>query len=109
MARREEPGGTSRKDRQLAAQIRRALELTLAGDFEDEVLQNLSVESVEPAPGGRLAVTLTVHPPGNALPRDEVLARLEAARGHLLDEVARATSRRRLPELSFWVVAAPPP
>jgi len=97
---------------QLCAQVGRAIDLALVGECEDEVLQNLSVRSVEPAPGNRLLVTLDVHPPGAEMSREAVLARVEAARGVLVQEAVYATSRRSLPELSFWVVKAeelPPP
>ena len=99
-------GGSDAKIRRLCAQVRRTIDLTLAGDCDDEVLQNMSVESVEPAPGNRLAVTLTVRAPGDALEKAEVLARLEAARPLLVSEIARSVERRSLPELSFWVVRA---
>lgn len=106
MSRRGPPGRDDRKTRQLCAQIARAIELTLLGDCDDEVLQNTSVESVEPAPGNRLLVTLAVHPPGADLTREEVLARVEAHRGLIVSEAARAVTRRALPELSFWVIRA---
>ena len=103
------PGGESRKLLQLAAQIRRSLETTLVGECPDEVLQNISVESVEPAPGNRMLVTLMVHPPGDALPKDEVLRRLDAARALLVHRVVEDVHRRAIPELSFWLVRAPTP
>ncbi len=99
--------GGSRKDLQLAAQIARSIESTLLGECEDEVLQNLSVEAVEAAPGRRLLVRLLVHAPGSALPREEVLARLEAARPLIVQRAAEDVTRRGLPELSFWLVRAP--
>ncbi|MCA8941568.1 MAG: ribosome-binding factor A [Planctomycetes bacterium] len=105
--RRSRPGGAAssgRKLAQLCAQIRRTIEMTLLGDFEDEVLQNMSVESVEPAAGNRLNVVFTVHPPGSEMEKSEVLARLEAARPRIVEEVLHAVSRRNVPELSFWVV-----
>ncbi len=97
-------GGGDRKMLQLCAAIRRTLELTLVGDFEDEVLQNMSIESVEPVAGNRVQVMFMVHPPGSELEKSEVLARLEAARPHMIEEIARAVNRRSLPELTFWVI-----
>lgn len=104
--RRSDSAAAGRKMAQLCSQIRRTLDMTLMGDFEDEVLQNMTVESVEPAAGNRLTVVFAVHPPGSELAKDDVLARLEAARPVLLEEVARAVSRRSIPEMSFWVVKA---
>ena len=98
---------------QLAAQIGRSIESTLVGECPDEVLQNIRVERVEPAAGNRMIVTLSVQLPGAALPKEQVLARLEAWRGRILDRLAQDVQRRGLPELSFWVVrdpdASPPP
>lgn len=99
--------GHRRKELQLAAQIARSIESTLVGECEDEVLQNLSVDAVENAPGHRMIVRLFVHPPGSRLPREEVLARLEAARPLLVARAAQDVTRRGLPELSFWLVRAP--
>jgi ribosome-binding factor A len=100
------PGG-GRKALQLAAQIGRSIESTLVGECRDQVLQNTSVEKVEPASGNRLLVTLRVHPPGSALDKVEVLARLEAQRGLILDRLFRDVNRRSLPELSFWLIRDP--
>ncbi|MEY2981653.1 MAG: hypothetical protein ACO4CT_02965 [Planctomycetota bacterium] len=97
----------SRKDLQLAAQIARSVESTLVGECDDEVLQNLSVDAVEPAAGHRMLVRLLVHPPGSRLSREEVLARLEAARPLLVKRAMEDITRRGLPELSFWLVRAP--
>ena len=99
--------GHRRKEQQLAAQIARSIESTLVGECEDEVLQNLSVDAVEAAPGHRMIVRLSVHPPGSGLPREEVLARLEASRPLLVARAAQDVTRRGLPELSFWLVRAP--
>lgn len=108
MAPRSGDKGRDLRTRRLCAQIQRTLDLTLAGDCEDEVLQNMTVRSVEPAAGNRLEVVFDVHSPGSELPKEEVLARLEAARPLLLSEIARAVERRGIPELSFWVVRADP-
>ena len=94
----------SRKELQLAAQVGRSIEMTLVGECEDEVLQNLSVDSVKPVAGNRMLVMLIVHPPGTDLGREEVLARLEAARPLLIQRVAEDISRRSVPELAFWLV-----
>lgn len=100
-------GSHARKELQLAAQIARSVESTLLGECEDEVLQNLSVDAVEPAPGNRMLVRLLVHAPGNRLSRDEVLARLDGVRPLLTARAQADASRRALPELTFWLVRAP--
>ena len=90
---------------QLCSQVRRALELTLAGDVRDEVLMDLAVERVEPAPDDRrLRVLLVPSGAAAALAGPDLRARLEAARGLLLEEVARVVTRRKVPELAFEIV-----
>lgn len=103
--RRGEPR-VDRKMLQLCAQIRRVIDMTLVGDCDDEVLQNMSVRSVEPVAGSRVQVIFDVNPPGDALEKAEVLARLETARPLFVREIAQSVSRRSVPELSFWVVRA---
>ena len=50
-----------RKDKQLCAQVRRVLSQYLSFEAPDEVLQNLFVEGVEPAPDATcVSVTLSV-------------------------------------------------
>lgn len=91
---------------QLCSQVRRALELTLAGDVHDEALMDLVVERVEPAPDDRrLRVLLAPHGVAAGLAEAELRARLEAVRGLLLEELARAVTRRKLPELAFEIVS----
>ena len=98
---------SDRKALQFAAQIGRSIEMTLLGEIVDDVLNNLSVEQVEPAPGHRMLVTLVVHEPGASLDKQEVLDRLEAQRGLLMRHLAQDVNRRSLPTLSFWLVRAP--
>jgi ribosome-binding factor A len=101
---RDSPGHHERKLRQLCTQIGRAIDLTLQGDCDDEVLQNTSVHSVEPAAGNRILVTLVVHAPGSDLPKAEVMDRLERHRHVLMREIERAVSRRSVPEITFWLI-----
>ena len=89
---------TSRKGRQLCAQVKDALHGAFAG-CADEVLQGLSVVSVEPAPHtGRLRVRVAAE--DRAVAR-EALAR---AAGFLRAQLASAISRRHAPELVFEVI-----
>ena len=91
-----------RKTMQLCAQVRRTIELTLVGDCEDEVLQDLMVESVEPAPDdSRLRVVVSAHGAAAEVAPNEVMTHIEAARGLLQREVMNAISRKKAPELAF--------
>lgn len=90
--------GDGRKALQLCQQVRHALTAALAG-LGDEVLQNVRVVSVEPAPhSGRLRATVTA--PDHHLAGE----RLAAAAGRLRTEVAAGVNRRKAPELVFAVV-----
>lgn len=95
----------NRKALQLCGQVARTLGGILSGECGDEVLRNVFVESVRPAPdSSRLLVT--VSPAGFAPPVEPaaVLERLYRAAGMLRREVAAAIHRRRTPELMFRVV-----
>ncbi len=82
--------------------MQRAIEVALAGEVEDDVLQALRVESVDPAPDdSRLAVTFIVPDREAELGRDEVLQRLESVRGAITEEVMQTITRRRCPQLTF--------
>jgi ribosome-binding factor A len=86
-------------------QVQRALTLALAGDVHDEMLQQLSVESVQPAPTcNHLLVQLGV-PAGLSAPIGEWLARLERVKPVLRRAIAQTSSRKRVPDLSFMLVS----
>jgi ribosome-binding factor A len=98
--------GPGRKALQLCAQVSEALNAAFAG-FGDEVLADLIVTSVEPAPhAGRLLVTVGATP--SAKPRivTEVTAHLNRAAGRLRTAVAAAIHRRKTPLLAFRVLAS---
>jgi ribosome-binding factor A len=87
-----------RKAHQLCGQVHQALLVILPG-LADEVLRNLTVVSVEPAPhSGRLLVTVAGPVPADATDRH-----LRLAAGLLRSEVAGAVHRRKAPELIFRV------
>src|SRR5437764_8665681 len=72
-----------RKALQLCAQVAEALNAALAG-FGDDVLADLLVTAVEPAPhAGRLRVTVAAAPSAAARTADEVAAHLDRAAGRL--------------------------
>jgi ribosome-binding factor A len=97
----DQPPAGKRKSLQLCGQVAR----TLAGVFAesgDEVLRDLMVESVAPAPSSaRLLVVVTPTPGAPPLESARVLEHLEQARGRLRSEVAAAVRRRRAPDLTF--------
>lgn len=94
----ENSSKNNRKALQLCKQVMQALNYAL-GACNDEVLQELFVEQVEPAPNtARLLVTVAkVDDPNKALEH------LNKACGMLRCEIATAINRKKTPELSFRV------
>jgi ribosome-binding factor A len=91
-----------RKTLQLCRQVQRALMLALAGECGDELLRDVSVDSVQPAGGaGHLLVLVSV-PVG--LPVMEIVARLNDRAGKLRAIVAGSICRKRTPMLSFIAI-----
>jgi ribosome-binding factor A len=93
-----------RKAHQLCGQVAEALNYAFAAVCGDDVLRDLLVVAVQPAPDeSRLLVTV-----GSALAsRCEpavVLAHLQQAHGKLRSEVAAGIHRKKVPELTFCVV-----
>ena len=94
-----------RKARQLCAQVAETLSLVLTGEFHDELLYNLQVVSVKPAPdASQLAVVVRADGPGTPFHPGEVLDRLNLVAGRLRTEVAAAITRKRAPSLVFHVI-----
>ena len=93
-----------RKTQQLCGQVAEALGYAFAGVCNDDVLRDLGVVAVQPAPDeSRLLVTVAPTLPGACDPT-QALAHLQQALGKLRSEVAAAIHRKRVPELTFCVV-----
>lgn len=93
-----------RKARQLCGQVAEALDAVFAGDCGDDVLRNLQVVAVAPAPdASRLLVTVRVQPPTDAVTPVQVLEHLARATGRLRYAVTSAITRRRAPVLVYQV------
>jgi len=91
----------NRKALQLCAQVARTL-MSVFADCGDDVLRDLLIESVTPAPNAsRLLVTVM---PAVPIETAVVLERLERARGKLRGEAVAAIHRRRAPDLLFRVL-----
>ena len=98
---------STRKVLQLCREVQRTLGAVLAGECDDDVLRDLFVQSVVPAPNAaRLLVTVSLAPSGRAVGTEDVLRRLHEASARLRGEVAAAVNRRKAPELAFQVVRA---
>src|SRR4051812_41584223 len=100
-------GKRDHKTAQLCRQVFRAVSLAL-GECADDVLRELVVHEVEPAPD---ASRMLVRVGFSASVADvtgvaDVLGRLAQASGFLRREVATAITRKRAPELMFTFAAA---
>jgi ribosome-binding factor A len=95
----------NRKALQLAAQVAETLSQVLQGECDDEILRDLLVTSVVPAPDStQLLVTVSPAPSAGPVSTTEVMNHLQKARGKLRSEVALAIHRRKTPELLFTFV-----
>ena len=93
----------NRKALQLCGQVADTLALVLA-ECSDDLLPDLRVVSVKPAPtSARLLVTLA-RAPGFTAEIQELAARLERARGKLRSEIASVIHRRKTPDMIFRVI-----
>jgi ribosome-binding factor A len=87
------------KTLRLCRQVREALQIGLAGECGDELLQQVFIASVGPgADPSKLEVSVAL--PSEVSPAD-ALARLEKARGLLRSLAAEAISRKKVPDLVF--------
>jgi len=85
-------------------QVQRSLAMALAGEVHDEVLQQLTVESVRPAPTCNHLLVLVGVPEGLSVPISQLLERIERVSPLLRRAIASDSSRKRVPELSFLPV-----
>lgn len=93
-----------RKTHQLCSQVGDALNYAFSAVANDDVLRDLCVVAVQPAPDeSRLLVTV-----GSLLGRcdpDQVMTHLQQALGKLRVEVAASIHRKRVPQLTFRVAS----
>ncbi|HKP59659.1 MAG TPA: hypothetical protein VJV78_23205 [Polyangiales bacterium] len=81
--------------------MQRALSSALGADFDDEVLQELWVVEVEPAPTVSRLMVWVAGPRG--ADAELILARLSGVAKALRAEVAQAIHRKQVPVLSFAI------
>jgi ribosome-binding factor A len=93
----------NRKALQLCGQVADALALVL-GECGDDVLRDLRVVSVKPAPTSVRLLVSVARAAGAAEDAAQIVGRLERARGKLRSEIAAAVHRRKAPDLMFRVV-----
>lgn len=91
-----------RKALQLCAQVSQTLEQVFA-EQEDDLLRDVHVESVDPAPDSS-HLLVTVRPIAREADPIALMGRLNEASADLRLEMAGAITRRRVPALTFRVV-----
>ena len=104
-AKKPRPPKGDRKVRQLCSQVAETLSLVLSGECSDEMLHNLEVVAVDPAPNAsQLLVTVRSAEAAETVDPAEVSACLASIAGRLRCEVASAITRKRAPKLLFRVL-----
>jgi ribosome-binding factor A len=99
------PQRPDRKTLQLCGQIADTLNYVLSGELGDDLLRNLYVESVRPAPDAtRLLVSVAPLDAADVERADQILQKLHIHAPRIRSEVAQSIHRRKTPELSFVVV-----
>lgn len=100
--------GPHRKALQLCHQVAETLNYVLSGECDDDVLRNVYVVRVDPAPDvGQMMVTVAPLDPKGAAAPEVILSRLAHATSKLRSEVASSIHRRKTPQLLFRVIAPP--
>lgn len=96
----------NRKTLQLCKQVARALSLSLVDECMDPCLHAIQIATVLPAPDStHLAVHVRLDAGEDARSPEEILARLREAAGFFRAQVARAITRKHVPELTFrWAL-----
>lgn len=97
-------GRSQRKAHQLCREVEELLTMMLAG-AADDLTRDLAVQSVEPMPdSSRLLISVYYAGTDEVADARAILSRLEDLRPALKQEIAVATARRRVPELTFRLV-----
>ncbi len=96
-----------RKTLQLCSQVADTLNQVLAGECDDDVLRELQVLSVVPAPDATQLMVIVAPAFAEGRKYAEVLCRLAEASKLLRAEVAAAITRRRAPKLLFQYIDSP--
>lgn len=101
---RRSSGNSQRKTLQLCKQIEHTLSYVLSGETEDDLIRELYVVSVDPAPNAsHLLVTVASLNRASDIDPAETMARLHKFAPMIREEVAASIHRRYVPELSFRI------
>lgn len=103
---RSRRGRPDHKTLRLCRQVLEALQIGLAGECGDPVLQEVFIASVAPG-ADPVRLEVTVELPREVSPADAV-ARLENARGLLRSLIAQSISRKKVPDLVFRIAGPKP-
>jgi ribosome-binding factor A len=96
---------TNRKALQLCSQIEQTLAVILSWESGSELLRNLVVEAVEPAPDStRVLVSVSLAVAAEPFGPRQALTGLHRSAAWLRTEIAAAIHRKRVPQLVFRIV-----
>lgn len=96
---------TNRKTLQLCSQVAQTLSVILSWESGSELLRNLVVEAVEPAPDStRVLVSVSLAVTAEPCSLRQALACLQHSAAWLRTEIAAAIHRKRVPQLVFRMV-----
>lgn len=97
--------GRHRKSYQLCRQVRETLELVLAGECHDELLQAVRIDSVVPAPNAsQLLVIVGCRDAVFEARKEEMLSRLVSQTGWLRSRLAETIHRKHVPKIRFAMI-----
>ncbi len=95
-----------RRTLQMCGEVRRALDLVMTGECDDEILRGLYVQSVTPAPdAAHLLVTVSPLDPRDPTPPHTILQHLQIFAGRFRTAIAETINRRRAPDLMFNIAS----
>ena len=100
--RHSSPGRNGHKLAQLCAQVEEAVSYAFATG-NDPLLNDLRVVAVRPVRGAALLEVEVATQETEGLDPDQLLAKLERAKGYLRSEIANGIHRKRCPDLCFSI------
>lgn len=97
-----------RKAHQLCRQVGQALNYALAAVCDDDVLRDMLVVAIQPAPDETRLLVSVGSALGTRCDPSRVMSHLARAQGKLRAEVAAAINRKKVPELAFRILNETP-
>lgn len=97
-----------RKAHQLCSQVGQALNYAFTAVCDDDVLRDLLVVAIQPAPDETRLLVSVGSALGTRCDPSRVMSHLAQAQGKLRAEIAASIHRKKVPELAFRIVNETP-